>query len=123
MEENLIKLFIVGILWGGSNPFLKQATNKKNKNVSIIYELYGYLSNWKYILAFIANQSGSLLFYYSLRDSDISMAIPIANGISLLSTSVIGTIIGEEKPKIKTMIGVLLLILGILCLIQDDMKK
>ncbi|XP_050541471.1 transmembrane protein 234 homolog isoform X3 [Daktulosphaira vitifoliae] len=107
-QKNLIKLFIVGILWGGSNPFLKQATNKKNKN---------------YILAFIANQSGSLLFYYSLRDSDISMAIPIANGISLLSTSVIGTIIGEEKPKIKTMIGVLLLILGILCLIQDDMKK
>lgn len=32
---------------------------------------------------------------------DISLAIPIANGVSFISTSIVGTLIGEEKPKLR----------------------
>lgn len=36
---------------------------------------------------------------------DISLAIPIANGVSFVSTSIVGTLIGEETPKISKFIG------------------
>jgi hypothetical protein len=32
---------------------------------------------------------------------DISLAVPIANGVSFVSTSIVGTLIGEEKPKFR----------------------
>lgn len=36
---------------------------------------------------------------------DISLAVPIANGVSFVSTSIIGTLIGEEKPKLSKSMG------------------
>lgn len=39
---------LVGVLWGGTNPFLKIATNKvkKNKQFNFISEVTSHLSNW-----------------------------------------------------------------------------
>lgn len=92
------------------------------------------------MVPFLINQSGSLLFYFTLKYSgknkktkiilllaikiqrklvasnyfykikvefsikfflDISLAVPIANGVSFVSTSIVGTLIGEEKPKLR----------------------
>lgn len=35
---------------------------------------------------------------------DISLAVPIANGVSFVSTSIVGTLIGEEKPKLSKLL-------------------
>jgi len=32
------------------------------------------------------------------------LAVPIANGVSFVSTSFVGTLIGEEKPKVRKFI-------------------
>ncbi|XP_025204471.1 transmembrane protein 234 homolog [Melanaphis sacchari] len=121
MEDSIFQLFIVGVLWGSTNPFLKAATNKvkRNKTFNIISEVINHVTNWHYMIPFIINQCGSLLFYFTLKYSDISLAVPIANGVSFVSTSIVGTLIGEEKPKFRTMVGILFLLFGIFCLIID----
>ncbi|CAH1738182.1 unnamed protein product [Aphis gossypii] len=121
MEDSIFQLFIVGVLWGSTNPFLKAATNKvkRNKTFNIISEIVDHVTNWQYLIPFIINQCGSLLFYFTLKYSDISLAVPITNGVSLVSTSIVGTLIGEEKPKFRTMVGILFLLFGIFCLIID----
>lgn len=35
---------------------------------------------------------------------EISLAVPVANGVSFMSTSIVGTLIGEEKPKLRKFI-------------------
>jgi len=121
MEDTILQLCIVGILWGSTNPFLKAATNKvkRNKRLNFISEVTDHLTNWNYLVPFIINQCGSLLFYFTLKYSDISLAVPIANGVSFVSTSFVGTLIGEEKPKVQTMIGIFFLLFGIVCFIID----
>ncbi|XP_060849039.1 transmembrane protein 234 homolog isoform X2 [Rhopalosiphum padi] len=121
MEDSILQLLIVGVLWGSTNPFLKAATSKikRNKTFSIISEVTNHVTNWHYLIPFIINQCGSLLFYFTLKYSDISLAVPIANGVSFVSTSIVGTLIGEEKPKFRTMVGILFLLFGIFCLIID----
>lgn len=48
VTDSIFQLFLVGILWGGTNPFLKVATNKvkKNKNGNFISEVIDHLTNW-----------------------------------------------------------------------------
>ncbi|XP_015365235.1 PREDICTED: transmembrane protein 234 [Diuraphis noxia] len=106
MEDSIFQLFIVGILWGCTNPLLKAATTKvkRNKTYNLISEVTDHLTNWQYLIPFLINQCGSLLFYVTLKYSDISLAVPIANGVSLVSTSIVGTLIGEEKPKLRKFI-------------------
>ncbi|XP_022168730.1 transmembrane protein 234 homolog [Myzus persicae] len=120
-KDTILQLFIVGVLWGSTNPFLKAATNKvkRNKTFNLISEVTDHITNWHYLIPFLINQCGSLLFYFTLKYSDISLAVPIANGVSLVSTSIVGTLIGEEKPKLRTMVGILFLLFGIFCLIID----
>jgi len=124
MEDSIFKLCIVGILWGCTNPFLKVATNKlkRNKRLNFISEVIDHLSHWNYLVPFLINQCGSLLFYFTLKYSEISLAVPIANGISFVSTSIVGTLIGEEEPTFRTMAGILFLLFGIICLIADKEK-
>lgn len=46
--DSIFQLFIVGVLWGSTNPFLKAATNKvkRNKTFNIISEIVDHVTNW-----------------------------------------------------------------------------
>jgi len=46
--DSIYQLFIVGVLWGSTNPFLKAATNKvkRNKAYNLISEVTDHLTNW-----------------------------------------------------------------------------
>jgi len=46
--DPIFQLFIVGVLWGSTNPFLKAATNKvkRNKTFNIISEIVDHVTNW-----------------------------------------------------------------------------
>ncbi|KAL4084849.1 hypothetical protein QTP88_027731 [Uroleucon formosanum] len=121
---SIFQLFIVGIFWGSTNPFLKAATNKvkRDKTLNIISEVVSHLTNWHYLIPFLINQSGSLLFYFTLKYTDISLAVPIANGVSLVSTSVVGTLIGEEKPNFRTIVGILFLLFELFEYVEEALE-
>ena len=72
MSSNLMSsalwLVVVSLLWGITNPLLKKTSSgienihKDNSLSQLFAQLIFLLSRWQYLAAFLANQSGSLLF-------------------------------------------------------------
>ncbi|KAF0754855.1 hypothetical protein AaE_005175 [Aphanomyces astaci] len=65
----------VGALWGCTNPLLKQGSGSaayqrtSDSFGQYVYEFYCTLTNWKFIIPFALNQSGSIAFVYFLGSS------------------------------------------------------
>uniref|UniRef100_A0A8C0VF92 Transmembrane protein 234 n=1 Tax=Cyanistes caeruleus TaxID=156563 RepID=A0A8C0VF92_CYACU len=71
----------------------------------------------QYLLPFLLNQAGSLLFYLTLASTDLSLAVPLCNSLALIVTLVTGKILGEDIGGTRAVAGMLLTILGVsLCL-------
>jgi drug/metabolite transporter (DMT)-like permease len=138
----VLSLILVGALWGITNPFLRQQANNENGGAtesaspqvnddaadgadshapqsqqSWIQSIFSSLAKFRRFgvwLAFLLNQSGSIMFYYSLANSDISLAVPICNGLSLLFSIVTSNLLGERVDQpIRTMVGAALVVGGV----------
>ena len=69
----------IGLLWGITNPFLetgakvvdKKETEKKSKNFIVkgVWFLWSLIANYQFLIPFLINQLGSVLFYYALGNS------------------------------------------------------
>uniref|UniRef100_A0A8B9YYA7 Transmembrane protein 234 n=1 Tax=Buteo japonicus TaxID=224669 RepID=A0A8B9YYA7_9AVES len=54
-------------------------------------------SQWEtYMVPFLLNQGGSLLFYLTLASADLSLAVPLCNSLALIVTLVTGRLLGED---------------------------
>mmetsp|Transcript_24514 Transcript_24514/g.43392 ORF Transcript_24514/g.43392 Transcript_24514/m.43392 type:complete len:108 (-) Transcript_24514:930-1253(-) len=104
----LIALVFVGVIWGLTNKLLDTP-----------HELsYQFLPQWlrkflhpRFLLPFLANQSGSLVFYWALGRTPLSLAVPLTNSISFLTTMLL------DKRSTDLYIGASLIVLGMsLCL-------
>ena len=109
-------LLLVGLLWGGTNPFLREATLKRSGELEdpsssptshpndrtskrfsptrttrtttlSLRTLWGVLSHASFYLPFVLNQTGSLVYYLLLGTYEVSVMVPAANGIALLVTA------------------------------------
>ncbi|XP_072156424.1 transmembrane protein 234 homolog isoform X2 [Bemisia tabaci] len=126
-----IKLILVGSIWGVTNPLIKigskgldRVSKKSSRRTWILNTLLEFkflLLNWKYMLPFLINQTGSVLYYFALQDSDLSLAVPIANSVTFISTALTGWLIGEETPDSRTCLGMLFILGGISCYILDKL--
>ncbi|XP_059484991.1 transmembrane protein 234 homolog [Neocloeon triangulifer] len=118
-------LFLVGLLWGGTNPFIKRGSTgvKKIKAsniiVQLLLELKYLFTEWRYVLPFALNQLGSVVFFLTLQKTDLSLAVPIANASTFLFTALVGQFLGEDKITKETLIGILLVLSGIMLCVYD----
>ncbi|XP_017591719.1 PREDICTED: transmembrane protein 234 [Corvus brachyrhynchos] len=62
----------------------------------LLAELRFLCFNYKYLVPFLLNQGGSLLFYLTLASTDLSLAVPLCNSLALVVTLVTGKILGED---------------------------
>ncbi|XP_005477203.1 transmembrane protein 234 isoform X2 [Oreochromis niloticus] len=98
----LLSLLLVSVLWGCTNPFLKRGTEgienvtKTSKVAQLLAELRFLFLNIKYLVPFLLNQSGSVVYYYTLSTTELSFAVPVANSLTLLCTLLTGKFLGEE---------------------------
>eukprot|EP01095_Lingulamoeba_sp_RSL-Kostka_P000108 TRINITY_DN1019_c0_g1_i1.p1 TRINITY_DN1019_c0_g1~~TRINITY_DN1019_c0_g1_i1.p1 ORF type:complete len:126 (+),score=1.83 TRINITY_DN1019_c0_g1_i1:120-497(+) len=122
--ENIFYLLIVAILWGCTNPFLKRGSKGirtiQNSNIIIktILEFWFLFSRWQYLFPFLINIGGSVLFYYSLANIEISLVVPITNSMTFLFTTLISILLGEEGINKNIFIGMLFVILGVgICMV------
>ncbi|XP_056326260.1 transmembrane protein 234 [Danio aesculapii] len=112
-------LLLVAILWGGTNPFLKKGTEgieevqKKNKLLQFLAELKFLFLNFKYLVPFLLNQGGSLVFYFTLASTDLSLAVPVVNSLTFLFTLLMGKVLGEEFGGKGAIMGMLLIMCGV----------
>ena len=109
---------LVAALWGATNPFLKRGSH----DLLLIEEptkLKQFISEWKYMLTtptylipFLLNQSGSVVYYIALSQSELSVAVPVTNSLTLLFTLLSGLALGERVHK-KILLGMVLVMIGI----------
>ncbi|KAI4803733.1 transmembrane protein 234 [Gymnodraco acuticeps] len=122
----LLSLLLVSVLWGCTNPFLKRGTEgiehvQHNNRVSqLLAEVKFLFLNLKYLVPFLLNQSGSLVYYYTLSTTEISLAVPVANSLTFLCTLLTGKFLGEEFGGKQAVAGMFLTTAGItLCVISS----
>lgn len=122
MKLSQILPFIgVGFLWGATNPLIKKgssgiqstANHSNNKFYRAFLELKFLVLRWQYIVPFLLNQSGSLLYVYALQDSEISLAVPITQSCTFLFTTITAICLREQLPNKLSFFGIALISIGI----------
>ncbi|CAH1774456.1 unnamed protein product, partial [Owenia fusiformis] len=110
-SRDALWLTVVAMLWGCTNPLLKRGgegienIKKKSAVSQFLAELVFMVCNVKYIVPFLINQSGSLLYYITLGSADLSLAVPITNSLTFLFTMLSGKLLGEEIGSKETYLG------------------
>uniref|UniRef100_A0A671VBE8 Transmembrane protein 234 n=1 Tax=Sparus aurata TaxID=8175 RepID=A0A671VBE8_SPAAU len=126
LKRELLSLLLVSVLWGCTNPLLKRGTEgienvtETSRVSQLLAELKFLFLNLKYLVPFLLNQSGSLVYYYTLSTTDLSLAVPVANSLTFLCTLLTGKALGEEFGGKQAVAGMFLTMAGItLCVISS----
>ncbi|XP_070698405.1 transmembrane protein 234 [Pempheris klunzingeri] len=122
----LLSLLLVSVLWGCTNPLLKRGTEgienvtSASRVSQLLAEVKFLFLNLKYLVPFLLNQSGSLVYYYTLSTTELSLAVPVANSLTFLCTLLTGKLLGEEFGGKQAVAGMFLTMAGItLCVISS----
>ncbi|KAH9422298.1 hypothetical protein DERP_002595 [Dermatophagoides pteronyssinus] len=98
-----------GILWGLSTPFMKQSfdwNDSISSSENILSSLWPIIklliSNWKFIIFFLLNQLGSILYTCSLSYTPINLAVPLSNSINLILVFIFDSWFFKENIIINT---------------------
>ncbi|GAA6086910.1 transmembrane protein 234 [Tachysurus ichikawai] len=117
---DVLCLLLVSVLWGATNPFLKKGTEgiehirKGNVISQFLAEAKFLFLNIKYLVPFLLNQSGSVVFYLTLATTDLSLAVPTVNSLSLVFTMFTGKLLGEECGGKSAVLGMMLITAGVM---------
>jgi uncharacterized membrane protein len=116
---DLMSMVLVGALWGCTNPLLRKGSveagsTSRSKSQSFLRSTLSSFVNVKVWLPYLLNQSGSIVFYILLANSDLSLAVPICNALALLFSFITSVFLGEpiQKP-VQTILGASLVLLGV----------
>ncbi|XP_053989885.1 transmembrane protein 234 homolog isoform X1 [Hylaeus anthracinus] len=116
--DSILNLALVAFLYGVTNPFIKKgAQGLENVKSSSRFgqffnELAFLVTKLKYIVPFIINQCGSILYFLTLSSTDISLAVPVTNSLTFVVTAITGWFMGEEKIHRNTYIGMAMVLIG-----------
>lgn len=125
----MLALVLVAALWGGTQPLLKRASagleqvHERTWARQLLQEMKTLFLNTEYLVPFLLNQSGSLLYYLTLASTDLTLAVPICNSLAIVFTLTVGKVLGEDIGGKEAVAGMLLTITGItLCITSSVMK-
>ncbi|XP_028615834.1 transmembrane protein 234 isoform X2 [Grammomys surdaster] len=124
----VLALVLVAALWGGTQPLLKRASSglqqvhEQTWARQLLQEMKTLFSNTEYLMPFLLNQSGSLLYYLTLASTDLTLAVPICNSLAIVFTLMVGKVLGEDVGG-KAVAGMVLTVTGItLCITSSVIK-
>lgn len=121
MVPSCVWFFIVGALWGCTNPFLKQSGSGQQLEIKHTGESFlarlgrevgQLILNWRFLLPFGLNQLGSVLFLSTLASAGISMAPPLCNSLAFVFTIITARLLGEKELSARTILGMSLVLAG-----------
>ena len=123
MLEGIGLLLLTGVFWGCTNPFIRQGT-KGLRDVrarswlgQAWAEVVFLLGNWKYVVPWLINQTGSLVYLAAIQRAPLSVAVPTANSAAFAFTALTGAAIGTDQPlDTSSILGIVLIVAGtVLC--------
>ncbi|XP_017712506.1 PREDICTED: transmembrane protein 234 isoform X1 [Rhinopithecus bieti] len=98
----VLALVLVAALWGGTQPLLKRASaglqrvHEPTWARQLLQEMKTLFLNTEYLMPFLLNQCGSLLYYLTLASTDLTLAVPICNSLAIIFTLIVGKALGED---------------------------
>ena len=132
-------LVLVGAFWGCTNPLLRKGSTEvstsgdnhqteKSADSSLIKSLTKQLAKFRHVsvwLPYALNQTGSVLFYFTLSQTDLTLAVPACNALSLVFSIVTSWFILKEPVDrpIQTVVGAALVIGGVALCLQASSKS
>ncbi|XP_061380585.1 transmembrane protein 234 homolog [Danaus plexippus] len=112
-------LVLTGMLWGCTNPFIRQGTKglrkvcAKTKLGQAYAEIIFLLGNWRYVVPWLINQCGSLVYLSAVQRVPLSLAVPTANSLAFAFTALTGATLGIEEPlDFVSIMGIVLIAAG-----------
>jgi Putative transmembrane family 234 len=117
--QDLASMVLVGALWGCTNPFLRKGSVESEKQQiaaprSFLKSSLLAFLNVQVWLPYLLNQSGSIMFYILLANSDLSLAVPICNALALVFSFATSVLLGESIDKpLRSFLGAALVLLGV----------
>jgi hypothetical protein len=150
---DVVSMLMVGAFWGCTNPWIRRgaletALNKtmaaaetkhsrsdkdttqssalpRPPRLSSLASAVRKFQDYRVWLPYALNQAGSGVYYVLLSSSDLTMAVPICNGLALVFSCITSRMLGErvDKPG-RAILGAALVMVGTgLCIVaQDDHK-
>lgn len=106
-------LLLAALLWGVTNPLLKHYSAGMTNSGSPKDDLAFLLRRPKYLFTQIINLSGSVVFFYSLREVDVSVGSIVVNSLAFVVTVLMSVFVLREGPlRPRTATGCILVMLG-----------
>jgi drug/metabolite transporter (DMT)-like permease len=127
LVEQAMWLLLVSLLWGATNPFLKRGSigiediEHKNRILKFMLEMKFLFFNWRYMLPFVMNQLGAVLYYTTIGKADITLAVPITNSLTFIFTTLFGHLLGEKISK-WTITGVAMVTTGVVLCVTSKIS-
>lgn len=78
------------------------------------YEIKYLILNWRYSLPFVINQSGSVLYFWTLSTASLSIAVPLTNALTLVVATLVGKALGEKTGGLYLYLGIVLILIGVI---------
>ncbi|KAI8368757.1 hypothetical protein BD560DRAFT_398615 [Blakeslea trispora] len=126
--RQLTGFILVAICWGSTNPLIKAGSQGLEK-VSEKYptggirkwlaELKFLFTRWQYVLPLALNLSGSVVYYYTLGKSNMSLAVPITNSLTFIFSLLTGLCLGEDIGGRDTWLGMALIMIGVVICVSQ----
>ena len=63
--------------------------------------------------AYLYDQAGSMLYYYALGSTDLSLAVPVANGLTFAVAGITEALVDRRLPSRATLEGSVLILAGV----------
>jgi Putative transmembrane family 234 len=121
---DVVSMLMVGAFWGCTNPWIRrgalEATTGKSppsepKHGSdsgtapvlpqqwfkawLRTDAMRRFLDYRVWLPYVLNQAGSGVYYFLLSSSDLTMAVPICNGLALVFSCITSSLLGERVDK------------------------
>ncbi|XP_004705071.1 transmembrane protein 234 [Echinops telfairi] len=125
----VLALVLVAALWGGTQPLLKRASaglqqvHERTWVQQLLREMKTLFLNTEYLIPFLLNQCGSLLYYLTLASTDLTLAVPICNSLAVVFTLIVGKVLGEDVGGKRAAAGLVLTVTGITLCIASSVSK
>jgi drug/metabolite transporter (DMT)-like permease len=128
-----LSMILVGALWGCTNPLLRQGAldaeavkgTEEATTTGFFRSILAFLGKLRHVrvwLPYLLNQSGSLLYYVTLAQSNLSLAVPVCNALALVFSIVTSVFMGERMARpLATVAGAALVVAGVaLCFVAEQ---
>jgi len=81
--------------------------------MNFLKEYYFLFTRPLYVFSFAVNICGSVLYYYSLSNQEISQIVTITNSLTFLVTTITSKLLGEGGINKYTYLGMIFVLVGV----------